>query len=91
MRKLIRHKRTKAFLTRNGKWTNDARLAHDFHSDQALCQARETYELQGRGQVYFLFGSEPSHDSDFVISLMDLELIGPMERLRILSNLAPFD
>jgi hypothetical protein len=91
MRKLIRHKRTKAFLTRNGKWTNVARQAHDFSSDQALSQARENYELQGRGQVYFLFGEEPSRDSDFVISLMDLDLIGPMERLRILWNLRAVD
>ena len=88
MRKLIRHKWTKAFLTSNGGWTNDTRLAHDFHNDQALCEARETYELRGGGQVYFLFGEEPSHDFDFVISLMDLDLIDQVERFQIRSGRA---
>jgi hypothetical protein len=41
----------------------------------------ETYELQGRGQVYFLFAEERSHDFDFVISLVDLELIGAVREL----------
>jgi hypothetical protein len=72
MRKLIRHKQTKAFLTRDGEWTNDVRLAHDFHNDEAICVARETYELHHGGQVYFLFGAEPSDDFDFVVSLADL-------------------
>jgi hypothetical protein len=72
MRKLIRHKRTKAFLTLNGEWTNDVRLALVFHDEEAICSARETYELHRGGQVYFLFGAEPSDDCDFVVSLMDL-------------------
>src|SRR5262249_49707478 len=75
MRKLIRHKRTKAFLTSNGEWTNDAGLAHDFPTDEAICRAREAHKLHSGGQVYLLFGEEPSHDFDFVLSLSGYPLL----------------
>jgi len=75
MRKLIRHKRTKAFLTSSGEWTNDPRLAHNFPNDEALRQARETHNLKSGSQVYLLFGDNPSHNFDFVLSLSGYTLL----------------
>jgi len=96
MKKLIRHKHTKAFLTSNGEWTNKARLAHHFPNDEAICLARETHQLHGSGQVYLLFGEEPSHAFDFVLSLSGYTLLAgnffsELERraTRLLRRIAP--
>jgi hypothetical protein len=75
MKKLIRHKHTKAFLTSDGEWTNKTRLAHHFPNDEAICLARETHQLHSSGQVYLLFGEEPSHAFDFVFSISGYTLL----------------
>jgi len=71
MRQLIRNKRTKHFLTKQGEWTDDIQLAHDFSEPSALEEARQARELK-YSQVYFLFGDQPSDALDFVVSLADL-------------------
>jgi CheY-like chemotaxis protein len=67
MRKLVQNKATKAFLTPDGGWTGDWRLAQVFPTSEAAREAVLEYKVSGV-ELYYLFGEETSN-YDFSISL----------------------
>jgi hypothetical protein len=68
VKRLIRDRGTKEFLTATGQWTRDHVVAQVFQSDEAVREARRAYRLQNC-ELYYLIGDEPSANSDFAVAL----------------------
>ncbi len=66
MRKLIRSRATKAFLTLDGSWTDDLQNACDF-TGQDLRSVQAGHPLQ-QIEVYYHFGPNGPSQYDFTIS-----------------------
>ena len=47
MKRLIRDKRTKKFLTKEGTWTTDASAAEDFGNISSVIRAEQKHNLNG--------------------------------------------
>lgn len=67
MKRLIRQRQVKQFLTAAGTWTPDHRQAQVFLSDNAARRIREDFRLRD-AELYYLVGEEPSA-SDFALGL----------------------
>lgn len=71
MKKLIRNIATKAFLTENGGWTSELKLAKEFRDERSLQRACLTYHLRNC-ELYYLFGDTLSEQYDFAIPLVEV-------------------
>jgi hypothetical protein len=67
MKRLIRNRRFKQFLTPSGTWTRDPKQAQVFPTDEEARKAREEFPLED-AELYYLVGEEPSM-SDFALGL----------------------
>ncbi len=67
MKRLIRNRRFRQFLTDTGTWTIDHVQAQLFSNDEAARKAREEFWLVGC-ELYYLVGEQPS-GSDFAMPL----------------------
>jgi len=68
MRRLIRCKTTKAFLTQDRTWTQDVREAADFHDQSRALELKRQLRLNDI-ELYYLFGDEPNAQYDFAFPL----------------------
>ena len=67
MKRLIRDKRTKRFLTKEGSWTTDVSAAQDFATVRAVIAAKEKFNLTGV-ELLLLMEEKPS-SYDIVIPI----------------------
>ena len=67
MRRMIRHKATRAFFV-HGKWTENATLAEEFPGLKEVDEARRMFKLQNV-EMYYQIGKEISADYDFTLPL----------------------
>ena len=68
MRKLIRSKATKEFLTRDGTWTVDYHQAAIFEDQVRAFAVKRDLQLTGV-EIYYLFGEKPDAQYDFAVAL----------------------
>jgi hypothetical protein len=66
IRKLVRNKATKAFLTAGADWTTDPSGAIVFPSTEAARAAVRTHQISG-AELFYQFGEAPSK-YDFALS-----------------------
>jgi hypothetical protein len=67
VKRFIRNKKSKAFLTQDGSWTTDVEEAIVFQNDEQVRQARDAYHLK-YCELYYCFRATPSK-LDFAFSL----------------------
>ena len=68
MKRLIRKRDTKEFLTASGQWTRDHTLADNFPTDDGVRRAHREHRLENC-ELYYLIGEQPSMATDFWLSL----------------------
>jgi hypothetical protein len=68
MRKLIRSKATKAFLTADGHWTRQLRRAGEFPDLLQSLAAIAHFDLRNV-ELYYLFNGRTTSEYDFTIPL----------------------
>ena len=67
VKRLIRDRGTKQFLTPTGTWSPDHTAARVFANDEAIRQARDEFRLKGC-ELYYLVGDAPSQ-LDFTLAM----------------------
>jgi hypothetical protein len=68
MRKLIRSKATRHFLTKNGHWTSKVDYAALFPEGSMVSDAIKKFQLHDV-ELYYLFGKHGTSEYDFTIPL----------------------
>ncbi len=68
LRKLVRSKRTKAFLTPSGAWTNEIQDAAYFSDPLLARAAAEKFQLRDV-ELYYLFTDHVNSRYDFTLPL----------------------
>ena len=68
MRKLLRCKRTKAFLTRGNRWTLDIRKALNL-SDHEVPEGIRDYFRPNELEIYYSFDDSRESQWDFTLSV----------------------
>jgi len=68
MRKLIRSKATRRFLTTDGHWTGKVDNAGRFSDESLVRAAMQIFHLHDV-ELYYLFGEHATSEYDFAISL----------------------
>jgi hypothetical protein len=68
MRKLLRCKRTKAFLARNGSWTRDMRRARIL-SERGVPDGIRACFRPGELEIYYSFGDSRESRYDFTVAV----------------------
>ena len=69
VKRLIRNKRTKKFLTSKGTWTTDVSVAQDFATMRAVIKAEQQHDLTGV-ELLLLMENKPSR-YDVALPLRD--------------------
>ncbi len=69
MRTLIRSRTTKAFLTREGSWTENIRSGAQFHSHAKALVETQRLNLSNV-ELYYAFGEKRETPWDFAIPLL---------------------
>ncbi len=69
LRKLIRCKATKAFLTQEGGWSTDMAGAVVFEDYSAAVSAKRQFQLDGQEELYYSFDYPRQSQWDFTMNL----------------------
>ena len=69
LRKLIRCKTTKAFLTQDGAWTTDMASAAAFEDHSAAVAAKQQFHRDGEVELYYSFDYPRQSQWDFTMGL----------------------
>lgn len=69
LRKLIRCKATKAFLTEQGAWTKDMASAAVFEHHAAAVAVKRQLQLDGQAELYYSFEHPRRSEWDFTMDL----------------------
>ncbi len=69
LRKLIRSKGTKAFLTADGGWSKDMAGAAVFEDHSAAVTAKRQFQLDGKVELYYSFEYPRMSEWDFTMEL----------------------
>ena len=69
VKRLIRNKRTKKFLTSEGTWTTDVLIAQEFATMRAVIKAEQEHDLTGV-ELLLLMENKPS-SYDVALPLRD--------------------
>ena len=68
MKRLVRHRTTRAYLDRNGGWTRDMSRQEHFESIQDILVVQRRFQLRDI-EVVLQMGDEPSTEYDIALPL----------------------
>lgn len=71
MKRLVRHRTTRAYLDRNGGWTRDGNELEHFESIQAILAVQRRFQLRDI-EVVLQMGEEPSAEYDVALPINEL-------------------
>ena len=70
MKRLVRHRTTRAYLAQNGGWTRDTKQLEHFESIQAILAIKRRFQLRDI-EVVLQMGEEPSAEYDIALPIRE--------------------